>query len=364
MKIKELTKIIEEFAPLKLQEDFDNSGLLVGDAEQNITGVLLCIDVTPAVIDEAVEKNCNLVISHHPLMISGIKKLIGMGHEQISIITAIKNDIAIYSAHTNIDSAYHGVSRKICEKLELQNCRILAPKVDFLNKLITYVPKDHADKVRNAIFEAGGGQIGDYSCCSYNISGFGSFKAGEGSNPFVGEKEKIHFEDEMRIEVVFPEHIHEHIIRQMIQAHPYEEVAYDVIKIRNKWDRAGLGMYGELKDELSEKQFFDILKNKFGLKLVRHSKLLGKPVKTIAVCGGSGSTYIKNALSVNADVFVTGDIKYHDYFSAEDKIVLVDIGHFESEQFTKDVFYDIISKNNINFAVLFSEIVTNPINVY
>lgn len=364
MKIIDLIKDFEDFAPLGLQESYDNSGLIVGDKNNNISGVLLCIDIIPEVVDEAIQKKCNLIISHHPLIFGGLKKITGSNSQEKSVIKAIKNDIAIYCAHTNIDSVYNGVSRKICEKLQVKDCKVLVPKQNYLNKLITYVPNEHADKVRNAIFDAGGGHIGDYSCCSYNITGFGSFKGGDDANPFVGEKNKIHFEKELRIEVVFPDHLSGVIVKKMIEAHPYEEVAYDIIKLKNDYDRAGLGMYGELAEEVSEINFLDNLKKAFNLKVIKHSPLLNKSVKKVAVCGGSGSSFIPKAIANGADVYVTGDVKYHDYFMAENKILIIDIGHFESEQFTKDIFYDIISKKNTNFATLFSEIVSNPINVY
>ncbi len=364
MKIKDIINFFEDEAPIKLQEDYDNSGLTIGNPDWKISGVLLTIDIIPEVITEAFEKKCNLIITHHPLIFNGLKKLSGNNIVENAIILAIKNDIAIYTVHTNIDAIYKGVSNKICEKLGLINRKILVPKSQFLNKIITYVPEAHAENVRNAMFGAGAGNIGDYSGCSYNIKGMGSFKAEENANPFVGEKGKIHFEEEIRIEMIFPNNLQNKIIDAMISAHPYEEVAYDLIKLQNTWDRAGLGMYGELENEMSEKDLFEKIKNVFKLKIIKHSPFLNKPVKRIAVCGGSGSSFIKHAINCNADVYITGDIKYHDYFKAENKILLADIGHYESEQFTKEIFYDIINKNNIKFAVLFSEIVSNPINVY
>lgn len=364
MKIKDIIKQIEDFAPIALQEEYDNSGLIIGNKDNDIKGILLCIDIIPEVIYEAIEKSCNLIISHHPLLFNGLKTITGKNNIEKSVIAAIKNDIAIYAAHTNIDSAFNGVSYKICKKLDLKNLEILVPKSNYLNKLITYVPIAQADSVRNALFTAGGGEIGNYSSCSYNINGTGSFKAEENSNPFIGEKNKIHFEQETRIEVIFPDHIQNNIIKEMIKAHPYEEVAYDIIKIKNEWHKAGLGMTGVLENEISEIELFDKLKKILNIKYIKHSELLNKPIKKIAVCGGSGSSFIKNAIASESDIYLTGDLKYHDYFLAEKRLVLADIGHFESEQFTKEIFYDIIKKNNIKFAVLFSKIVSNPINVY
>jgi dinuclear metal center YbgI/SA1388 family protein len=364
MKIKDIINIFEEIAPVKLQETYDNSGLCTGNAEHEIKAVLITIDITPEVVEEAIQKKCNLIIAHHPLIFKGLKKITGDNYIEKSIINAIKNDIAIFTAHTNIDLIYKGVSNKICEKLELKNRKILVPKQLYLNKIITFVPQEHAPYVRNAMFSAGAGHIGEYSACSYNINGKGSFKAEKDAKPFVGETGKIHFEDETRIEMIFPDHLQNKIIKEMISAHPYEEVAYDIIKLQNSWDKAGLGMYGDLEKEISETDFFDRIKDIFNVKIIKHSDFLNKNIKRVAVCGGSGAGFIQNAINCGADIYITGDIKYHDFFTAEKKILLADIGHYESEQFTKEIFYDIINKNNINFAVLFSDIVSNPINVY
>lgn len=362
MKIKELLNSFEDFAPIALQEDFDNSGLQIGNSDSEITGVLICIDITLAVVEEAINNNLNLIVSHHPLIFSKLKKITGSDYIEQSIILAIKNDVAIYCGHTNFDNAKNGVSAKICEKIGLTNLQILAPKEDILKKIVVFVPESHSEKVKNAMFEAGAGHIGNYDNCSFNLLGKGSFRANESANPFVGKRGETHLENEQRIEMIFPAYIEKKLISKILESHPYEEVAYDVYKLENKWQTIGLGMTGVLEKELPEKKFMNSLKEKFNLSCLKHSEFLNKPIKKVAVCGGSGAFLINNAIHSGADVYISGDIKYHDYFLAKNQILIVDIGHFESEQFTKEIFYDIIMKNNPNFAVRFSEINTNPIN--
>ncbi len=364
MKIKDIISSLEEFAPPQLQENYDNTGLNIGNPNDIVKGVLITLDVTPEVINEAIENQCNLIISHHPLIFGKLKSITGSNHIEKCIITAIKNDISIYCGHTNFDSVSNGVSHKICKKLGLENTRILAPKEDFLLKLAVFVPKTHVIEVRDALFNAGAGNIGNYDSCSFNTEGSGSFKAGDNTNPYVGKKGEIHFEEEIKIETVFPKHIKGRVISSMLNAHPYEEVAYDIYKIENRWNSAGLGMLAELKEPVSEEIFMDLVKDKFNLSMIRHSPLINKEIKKVAVCGGSGASFISSAMYSKADVYITGDIKYHDYFLAENKILLLDIGHYESEQFTKEIFYDIIMKKNPNFAVRFSKIITNPIKIY
>jgi dinuclear metal center YbgI/SA1388 family protein len=364
MKIKEIISALEQFAPSQLQEDYDNSGLNIGNSENTITGILITIDVTPEIIEEAKLNNCNLIISHHPLIFNRIKKITGSNYVEKSIILAIKNDIAVYCGHTNFDSVAEGVSFKICQKLGLKHARILSPKRNFLKKVIVFVPEKHADQLRQAMFDAGAGSIGNYDLCSFNSIGTGSFKGNEDTNPFVGQKGSLHHEKEMKIEMVFPQHLESKIIYSIIKTHPYEEPAYDIFQMENSWKIAGLGMVGELEKEISESDFFDLVKKEFGISTIKHSNFLNKKHKKIAVCGGSGASLIMEAINSGAGIYLTGDIKYHDYFLAENKIILADIGHFESEQFTKEIFYDIIMKKNPNFVVRFSKTNTNPIKNY
>ncbi len=364
MKVADIISLFEDIAPIKLQDNFDNSGLNVGNPQTKITGVLLCLDIIPEVVEEAISENCNLIISHHPLIFSGLKSITGKNYIEKSIILAIKNDINILCLHTNIDSVTEGVSGKIADKLLLSNRQVLVPKENSLKKLVVFVPESHAEVVRKAIFNAGAGHIGNYDCCSYNVNGFGSFRAGVEANPFVGEKGKIHYEPEIRVETIFPEYLQNKIIMAMLSSHPYEEVAYDIYKLDNNWNNVGLGIVGELSRELNEKDFLLYVKEKLNVKYLRHSLFTNRIVKKIAVCGGSGASFIRHAQLTGVDAYITGDIKYHDYFLIEKQLLLVDIGHYESEIFILEKFYDEIMKKNPNFAVRFTKINTNPINTF
>ena len=362
MKLKEITSYIESIAPLSYQEDYDNAGLIVGDFEQEITGVLITVDVIEEIVDEAIKKGLNLILAHHPIVLSGLKKLTGKNYAERVIIKAIKNDIAIYASHTNLDSIWGGVSTKIADKLKLKNQKILAPAPNNLMKLVYFVPTEKAGETRKAVFDAGAGHIGNYDMCSYNTEGKGSFRAGEGTSPFVGNKGEIHFEQEVRVETIFPKYLKNKIVGALIESHPYEEVAYDLYPLENEFNRAGLGIVGELENEVDELNFLKQLKEIFSADCVRYTNLLNKPIKKVAVCGGSGSFLLKNAIRENADVFVSGDFKYHQFFDAEGRILIADIGHFESEQVTKELFYELLIKKFPKFAVRLTEINSNPIN--
>lgn len=362
MIVKSICELIEEVAPLALQESYDNAGLLVGNSQMEVTSVLVCIDITEEVMAEAIQKKCNLIISHHPLIFSGLKRLVGQNEIQRCVILAIKNDIAIYAAHTNLDNVIHGVNGKIADKIGLINRRILQPKQNALLKLVTYVPQLHSDSVRQAIFEAGAGQIGNYDACSFNSDGTGTFRANHKAQPFVGEIDNIHFEPETRIEVILPEYLKFKVAEALLKTHPYEEPAYEFIPLQNSWNQIGAGIVGELKENEDEFEFLNRLKVLFNQPCIRYTRLLGKKIKKVAICGGSGSSFLSDAIKVNADVFITGDFKYHEFFDTQNRILIADIGHFESEQFTKDIFFEIISKKMPTFAVQISDIKTNPIN--
>lgn len=362
MKIKEITSYLESFAPVLLQEDYDNAGLIVGNPETDVTGILVTIDSTEVIIDEATRIGANLIIAHHPIVLSGLKKINGKSYIERTIIKAIKNDIAIYAIHTNIDSILGGVNSKIAEKLTLQNTKILETKSNHLLKLVYFVPSEHAENTRNAIFVAGAGQIGNYDMCSFNVEGKGSFRAGEGTDPFVGKKGELHFENEIRVEVILPKHLVNNVVKSLMESHPYEEVAYDIYVLKNDFEGVGSGIIGELKTEMSEMDFLNLLKSTFNAQGIRYTKLLNKPIKKVAICGGSGSFLLNKAIGKNADVFVSSDFKYHQFFDAENKILIADIGHFESEQFTKELIYELLIKKFPKFAVHLSEINSNPIN--
>lgn len=364
LKIKDIISEIEKHAPLSFQENYDNAGLIIGDANTQFKSALLTIDTTEDVINEAIKLGANFIISHHPIVFSGLKKITGKNYIERTVILAIKNEIAIYAAHTNLDNVYNGVNKIIGEKLGLVNCSILAPLGNQLKKLVTFVPEAHAEKVRSAIFDAGAGMIGNYDSCSYNISGKGSFRALKNANPFVGEVGEIHYENEIRFETVFPEHLKSDVVKALLMAHPYEEVAYDIYSLDNKYYMAGAGMIGELNKEIESSSFLNELKKVFKVPIIRHTRLLNKKIKKVAFCGGSGSFLLKNAINQKADIFITGDFKYHQFFDAENQIVIADVGHFESEQYTKELFYDILTKKFPNFAFHFSEVNTNPVNYY
>jgi len=362
MNISQVIEILEEVAPLALQENFDNSGLQVGDITQKVKGILLCLDVTEEVLDEALELDCNLIISHHPLLFKPIKKLSGKTYIERCVIKACKNDLVIYSAHTNMDNACGGVNYYLAEKLGLQNLRILSPKNDGLLKLVTFVPEAHAETVRSALFNAGAGCIGNYDSCSFNIPGAGTFRAGEQANPFVGERNELHTEPEIRIETILPVQKKSAALRALLTVHPYEEPAYDFYPLANEWNRAGSGVVGELPSPESEEVFLQRLKTIFKLQTLKHSPLTGKEIREVALCGGSGAFLISDAIAYGADIFITGEARYNDYFDVENRILLAVIGHYESEIITKELFYDVITKKMINFAVHFSTTNINPVN--
>jgi len=362
MLVKDITNIIEAFAPLAYQESYDNSGLIVGSKNDEVTGVLISLDCVEEIIDEAIAKNCNMIIAHHPIVFSGLKKFNGTNYIERTVIKAIKNNIVIYAAHTNLDNVKNGVSFKIAEKIGLKNCEILQPKKRLLSKVVTYCPKNLADKVRTAMFNAGAGSVGDYSECSFNVDGVGTFKAGENTNPAVGKIGELHRENESRIETVVPSHLVNRVITSLKSAHPYEEVAYDVFELQNRYQNVGSGVIGELENEEDELAFLKRLKIDLNTACIRHTNLLDKKVKRVAICGGSGSFLLNNAIAKQADVFITGDFKYHQFFDSENKIIIADVGHYESEQYTSELIYEILNENFPNFAVSLTEKNTNPVN--
>lgn len=362
MLLKEITSYLESLFPLSLQESYDNSGLIVGNPDNNIKKVLICVDVTIDVIYEAVEKKCELIISHHPLIFSGIKKLIYSDKIINPVVVAIKHNISIYAAHTNLDNSLDGISKLLGEKLGLINTLPLASQKNSLRKLVVYCPLKSADNIRNEIFKAGAGHIGNYDCCSYNTEGYGTFRGNSNTNPFVGKKGEVHQEKEIRIETIYPFFIEKEVINAMLASHPYEEVAYDIFNINNSYNRTGSGLIGELKKEISDIEFLKKAKKILSANSVKHTKTTGRKIKKIALCGGSGSFLIEQAISKNADVFITADLKYHDYFISNTDMILADFGHYETEQFAKELLFSLLTKKFSTFAVLISEINTNPVN--
>ncbi len=361
MQINEIISFLESQAHPSLQEHYDNAGLIAGNPDWECTGIVCSLDATEEVVKEALIKNCNLIVAHHPIIFGGLKKINGKNYVEKAIITAIKNDIAIYAIHTNLDNVLEGVNGKIAKLLGLKNGSILLPKANSLKKLFTFVPVDRAEEVRNAIFAAGGGYIGNYSECSFNTEGTGTFKAGDDTDPYVGKQGQQHQEKEIKIEVIIPGWLEGKIVRAMKKAHPYEEVAYDVVNLSNVHPQIGSGIIGELEQPMEEKEFLNHLKSVFQLSIVRHTSLLGQTIKRVALCGGAGSFLISSALNAGADIYITADIKYHEFFDANSRMVIADIGHYESEQFTIDLLKEILEQKFPNFAVLKTEVRTNPV---
>ncbi|WMX14538.1 Nif3-like dinuclear metal center hexameric protein [Aureispira sp. CCB-E] len=363
MKIKNVVEYLESIAPKSLQESYDNAGLIVGDKEVEVTGILIALDTIEAVLDEAMEKGCNLVVAHHPIVFGGLKSFTGKNYVERVVLKAIKNDIAIYAAHTNLDNVYrNGVNGKIAEKIGLTQTKILSPKKGLLKKLSVFVPIEATEAVKNALFEAGAGSIGNYSECSFRTEGVGSFKGDEASNPTVGEVGAQHEEKENKLEVVFPAYLQGQIVRNLFRVHPYEEVAYDIYTLDNVHQEIGSGLVGELKEPMETMAFLKMLKKNMKADGIRYTALCKKEIKRVALCGGAGSFLLKNALAAQADIFITGDYKYHQFFDAENRIIIADIGHYESEQFTIELFYELLTQKFRNFAIRCTEINTNPIN--
>jgi dinuclear metal center YbgI/SA1388 family protein len=361
MNIATIISYLESLAPPSLQESYDNAGLITGSPEWDCAGIICSLDATEEVVKEAIAKKCNLIVAHHPIIFGGLKKINGKNYVEKTIIAAIKNDIAIYAIHTNLDNVIDGVNGKIAGMLGLKNCTVLSPKENTLRKLFTFVPVDKAEQVRQAIFQAGGGYIGHYSECSFNAEGTGTFKAGAGTDPYVGKQGERHSENEIKIEVIFPSHLEGKIVVAMKAAHPYEETAYDVVRLSNSHPGIGAGIIGELAEPVSEKEFLLTLRKVFDLSVIRHTAFTQRKMKRIAICGGAGSFLVSRALAVGADAYITADMKYHEFFDANGRILIADIGHYESEQFTINLLHDVLQQKFLTFAVLKTEVRTNPV---
>lgn len=362
--VKDICDILDAFAPPVYQESYDNSGLLVGDLQMELTGVVFSLDITEAVIEDCLKKNANMIVAHHPIIFKGLKRLTGADYVQRTVLKAIKHNIALYASHTNLDSVVGGVNYKICEKLRLRNISILSEKQDDLLKLVTFVPADYTKKVHKALFSIGCGHIGAYDSCSFNLLGKGTFRALEGANPFVGDVGAFHEEREERIEVILPAHLQHKALAELRRVHPYEEVAYDIYALQNTNPTVGFGCVGLLEKAVPVEEFLIMLKEVFQLKVIKHTKLCKKQIEKVAVCGGSGSFLLKEAMASRADVFVSGDFKYHEYFDADNRIIIADIGHYESEYYSIEIFNELITKKIPNFATYFTDVNTNPVNYF
>ena len=362
MKIRNITDYLEEIAPLHLQESYDNSGLIIGDLENIVQGCLITLDCTEEVIDEAVSKKCNLVIAHHPIIFNPLKKIIGNSYVERTIIKAIKNDIAVYAIHTNLDNVYGGVNSKIAEKLGLINCEILLPKNKFLKQLVVYCPLTHSEALKEAMLDNGAGSFTNYDNCSFSSNGQATFRPKEGSSPFVGDIGEIYDSKEVRLEFFLEKDTENSLIKLMQENHPYEQVAYQIYTLDNFSHEIGSGMIGDLSSEIESEIFMNFIKKQMHTDCIRHTQLINKQIKRVAICGGSGSFLLQQAKNKKADIFISSDFKYHEFFDADKKIIIADIGHFESEQFTKELIYDFLRKKFTKFAVQLSNVNTNPIN--
>ena len=364
MIVQDVINHLEELAPLEYAEDFDNVGLLVGNKTTKVTGVLVTLDTLETVVHEAIEKNCNLIISFHPIIFKGLKKLTGKTYVERVVMKAIKNDIAIYSIHTALDNANQGVNNIICDELELTNKRILIPQSQTIKKLTTYVPTAEADALRTALFKIGAGSIGNYTHCSFNVEGLGTFNGNENSNPIKGKKGVLHKEEETKITITYAKHIEAKVLETLFKNHSYEEVAYEIISLENKNQHIGMGMIGELENAMDTPRFLSYLKAKMKTKCIRHTLFTNKKIKKVAVLGGSGSFAIEAAKQAGVQAFITADLKYHDFFTAENNILLADIGHYESEQYTKTFLVAYLTKKITNFAIVLSNTNTNPVKYF
>ncbi len=364
MQIKDVAHYLESLAPLSLQESYDNAGLLTGNPTDVVSGILVTLDCTEEIVEEAIQSNCNLIVAHHPIIFRGLKKLTGSNYIERTVISAIRNNIAIYAIHTNLDNIITGVNRKICEKIGLMNLSILSPKKGTLSKLVAFIPKDHVETVLEGVYNAGAGQIGNYSNCSFQTEGTGTFLPTEGANPQTGEVGNLEKVKEVRVEVLVPAHLENAIVKALKKHHPYEEVAYYLTSLVNENQEVGAGMVGELENPLEPNDFLKRLKEAMALTMIRHTQIPDRPIKKVAVCGGSGSFLLKDALKIGADAFVSADFKYHEFFDADGKIMIADIGHYESEVYTKELLKDVLIKKFPNFAINFSKSSTNPISYY
>lgn len=362
LKLYELTEVIESIAPVQTQESYDNSGLIVGKKDDIITGALITLDITEDVINEAVELGFNLIISHHPPIFKPLKRLNGTTATERCIISAIRQGIALYAAHTNLDNSLKGVNAIFAEKLKLSSTGILQPMKGMLRKLVVFVPVSHHQAVREAMFHAGAGVIGNYDCCSYNIQGNGTFRAQSGSNPYLGVEGELHTEPEIRIETILPSWLESKVVKAMLAAHPYEEVAWDSYELTNDFLQTGAGMYGQLSEPINEIDFMKNLKKVLGVPFLKHSPLLNRKIMKVGICGGSGNFLLQDAINSQCDAFITGELKYHDYFMTENKILLIEAGHYETEQFSKELLYRILKENFTTFALQISGISSNPVN--
>jgi dinuclear metal center YbgI/SA1388 family protein len=360
--VRTITSFLESLAPLSYQESYDNAGLITGSPDLSVNGVLVTLDCIESVVDEAIASDCNLIVAHHPIVFKGLKRITGSNYVERTIIKAIKNDIAIYAIHTNLDNVYNGVNQKIAAKIGLKDVRVLVPRKETLTKLVTFVPKAETDRVLEALYDAGAGQIGQYKNCSFRVEGTGTFMPTGDADPYIGTPGQQESVKEDRVEVIFPAFREGTVMKALRSAHPYEEVAYYLSALTNENQEVGAGIIGELEGPLEPLAFLHSLKSRMHLQIIRHTALTQKPIKKVAVCGGAGSFLLAEAIRNGADAYVSADFKYHEFFDADNRLMIADIGHYESEVFTKELLQDVLTKKFPTFAINFSRTVTNPIS--
>lgn len=365
-RISDIASLLEAIAPPSLQEDYDNSGLLIGEPHTEVTGVLVSLDVTEAVVAEAVRKGCNLIVSHHPLIFRPLKRLTGRNQVERTAMAALRAGVGLYAIHTNLDNVAHGVNAMMADKLGLDDFETLRPAKATLSKVVTFVPHDDLDAVRQAMFAAGAGNLGDYDECGFVTRGEGTFRAQPGSNPHLGSVGQREGVEEARLEVIVERWNVGPVVAAMHDAHPYDVVAHDVLHLENAHPTAGSGGIGGYDVPLSWSAFVDRLKSAFGAPVVRHTAPPETPISTVALCGGTGSFLLPDAIRAGADVFLSSDFKYHEFFGTEGRITIADIGHAEAEGGISAWLVDQLAVLKVgfpNFAVLLSEVRTNPIHV-
>ena len=363
LKVREIIRLLEEWAPPILQESYDNSGLIVGDRDAVIEKVLVSLDCTEDVVAEAEAEGAGMIISHHPIVFKGLKSFTGSTYVEKTVMRAIKSGIAIYAIHTNLDNVYSGVNYELATALgcEKSSLKILKPKPELLAAITVFCPEDKAEEVKEAMHRAGAGEVGDYDMCSFSVEGEGAFRPLEGSNPMVGNHGEVEKVGEQRIEMLCERWKTGNVIAAAKNAHPYDEMVNFVTFLSNKNGKIGSGMTGKLPNPISWEEFLDSTKIALNVQHIKHTKPISKTVQHIAVCGGSGSFLLRDAISKRADVFITSDFKYHEFFDAEDKIMIADVGHFESEWRTSTIIANRIREKFTNFAVRLASANTNPV---
>jgi dinuclear metal center YbgI/SA1388 family protein len=364
MKIRDFIRVLEQLAPPSFQESYDNAGLIIGSPEMEVTGTLICLDLSLTVIQEAKEKNCNLIISHHPVIFQGLKKINGNSSTEQIVIELIRENIASYAIHTNLDNTKEGINKKLAQSLFLTNTTFLLPQPHQLRKLVTFCPLKDAEKVRAALSEAGAGAIGNYDSCTFNVAGTGTFRANDLANPYVGKKNQLHHEAEIRIETIFPKYLQQPLISTLLSTHPYEEVAYDIYPLENEGAFAGSGIIGDLPKKMPVASFLEFIKKQFKTNTLKYCRGKQASISKVAICSGAGSFLIHKALSSGADAYISADLKYHDFQSMEQQLLLIDAGHFETEVCVKDLLRVALSEKFPNFALLISSKEKNPVNYY